>query len=175
MKKGGGKSKIKFKVPKMPHSLRGFIEKVVTDDRAFKTMGESPEQALLAAGIPIEQGSMTVNDQLRLIKVVANIRKYVEKGKFEKVIFEEIFDIGDEVAVANKQSETYAVENRKWDASEPDMAVEKGSNSGVSKNFDDAGIGRQILEERVIAPLLSPTELTEIFVRIDEKINAMWK
>jgi len=175
MKKGGGKQKIKFKVPKMPHSLRGFLEKVVNDDRAFKTMGESPEQALLAAGIPIEQGSMTVNDQLRLIRVVANIRKYIEEGDFKKFVFEDIFDTGAGAAYVQKSKETYAMQSRKFDCSEPDMIAEKGSSTGFTENFAENGFTSRRLDERVIAPLLSPMELTEILVRMDEKINAIRK
>ena len=166
--------RIDVKLPYVPRSLREFINKVIHDDRAFRTVVESPIEALAAAGVPIRKESFTAKDHLRLIKVLANIRNYVKQGKFEKDIrFEELFNAGGDVAFGTKEKETYAVQDKNWQ-NDQSADVDKGETEGVSEHFEkDYGI-RPDESIRTI-PLLTPRDLSEILSRIDVGIAAKQK
>jgi hypothetical protein len=161
--------RIDVKLPYVPRSFRGFIDKIIHDDRAFQTVVESPLEALAAAGVTIRRESFTAKDHLRLIKVLANIRNYVKQGKFGKDIrFEELFNAGGDVTFATKEKETYAVQDQDWQ-NDQSADVDKGSTEGVSEHFEkDYGI-RPDESIRTI-PLLTPSDLSDILSRIDVAI-----
>jgi hypothetical protein len=164
--------RIELRVPIMPHSLRGFIEKAIRDDRFFQTLLESPADALANAGLPIKVDSFTGRDYLRLVTVLGNIRSYVKENNLDRTIrFEDLFGISIDVALANEERQKTVGEDRKWDKSEPRRAEEKESKTGVTEDFKKSGVDFGLDRAILIAPLINPAVLAEILVRIDESLE----
>lgn len=164
------KKRIDLKVSRMPYSLRGYIEKVVQDDRAFQSLLEAPRRSLEAAGVAIKTEDLSGPDYRHLIEVIANIRQYVQSNKIDKSArFEDIFVAagGD---FANRSSSTSAVENRKFNASEPARRASAGTNTGLTENFSESGILVDIDTFLADPPLLSKEDLNTVLASIDEGI-----
>lgn len=163
--------RIELRVPMMPRSLRGFIEKIIRDDRAFESLIESPATALAAAGLPLKGDCFTGRDYVRLIMVLGNIRNYVKENNLDRAIrFEDLFGISSSDDIANKNRQENVGENRKFDRSEPNKVEERESNTGAVKDWGGVSLG---LDQVILtAPLLNAADLAEILSRIDEGIEA---
>jgi hypothetical protein len=165
--------RVELSIPMMPSSLRGFIEKIIRDDRAFESLIESPATTLAAAGLPLKVDGFTGRDYVRLIMVLGNIRTYVKENKIDRAIrFEDLFGITSAADLANTTKQTNIGENKNFDRSEPSKVESKGSNTGATKTWSGVAVGLGLDEVILTAPLLNPSDLADILSRIDEGIEA---
>jgi len=164
--------RVKLRIQSFPSSLRELIEDAVRKDRTFDKLIESPIATLKSYGVAFDERTISEKELFRFIKVIGNLRHFIDKFDIDKHFhFEEVFQVGEERMFGVKESETYAVSDTKWDRSDPSVDVDKGTNEGVNKNFDKDGHWLDGKEQSIFAPLLSPSDLTEICVRIEETIR----
>jgi hypothetical protein len=125
---------------------------------------ESPGAALQAAGVPIDVSSLTKTDMDRLKDVLGRLRNMVANGKLARDFrFEDVFEMTQPVAYQEQRStsESYAYTN--FDHSTEGQSAENKSHTegGIKTDFSKSGLGRV---EDIMAPLISPSDLTVISV-----------
>jgi hypothetical protein len=168
------RERISFELPRVPHSLRGFIEKAVTDERTMLSFVESPGSALRAAGVPIQAECFTRADCDRLIHVLGALRNLVADGAIARDFrFERVFTVADTVAYQEQHSSTETYAEKNFDHSQEGHSAENKSSTegGIKSDFSKAGILTRPIED-IVAPLLSPGDLASIAALMQANIKA---
>jgi hypothetical protein len=165
--------RISIELPMVPHSLRGFVERAVTDERFMLAFVESPGNALRSAGVPVDADCLTKADTDRLLLVLGRLRNLVASGKVARDFrFERVFAVANPVAYQEQTSheETYAYKN--FDHSTEGQSAENKSSTegGIKTEFSKKGLTRI---EDIFAPLISPGVLAEITALMEANLKVL--
>jgi hypothetical protein len=165
--------RLSFELPMVPYSVRGFVERAVTDERFMLTFIESPGNALRAAGVPVDAKCLTKTDTDRLQAVLGRLRNLVSSGKIARQFrFEEVFAVANPVAYQEQSSREESHAYKNFDHSTEGTSAENKSSTegGIKTEFSKKGLSRI---EDIFAPLISPSVLAEISALMEANLKVI--
>jgi hypothetical protein len=162
---------MKIRPKTMPFSLRKFIQDIMSDETKFNTFAESPITAMLEANVPIDATKFTKEDAEHLVRVMGKVQALVKMNNLSgDVKFEDVFNVVAEtpgrVAIVSPESHT-----RTWRHISPDTVTITERDHGITQGFYRDGLNLVKIDEIFTAPLISRTELNDIMVLIENRVD----
>ncbi len=134
-------------------------------------MIESPAAALASAGVPLREDSLTEDDCVRLVKVVARLREFLAGSARPQVFrFEDVFDVREDVSKTTESEKTHTCESR----STPEFSSESRTRC-TTEGFKQKGAGWADKSGLVSAPLLDHEDLAELLTRMSDRVTSLMR